>query len=197
MNRRHVPYVVGTIAAATLVVGVALAWSNAPGIDDGRPILVVGDSYAVGIAAALRRLYPGRAITSVAKGGVAAYYMQPVQETDGWVIVSAGTNDAAGGASPSEIADRVARVFGPYASCSPKRGAIAYIEPHTKMGGQLGSRVALVRDELERRGIDRMRCLAVIPMRPEPSPVDRIHFDPAGYETIAKDAIAGLAKLGA
>lgn len=196
MNRRHLPYVAAGVGAVLLVGAIALASSSSSARDDGRPILVVGDSYAVGIAAALKRLYPGRSISSVAKGGVAAYYMQPVQETDGWVIVSAGTNDAAGGASIPEIADRVVKVFGPYASCSPARGGIAYIEPHSGMGGRTGERVALLRAELERRGIDRMRCLAVVPIRPKPIALDNTHFDPQGYETIARDAVQALAELG-
>lgn len=195
MNR-HLPYLVAGVAAIAVVGGIALA-SSSSAKDDGRPIHVVGDSYAVGLAAALKRMYPGRTITSSAKGGVAAYYMKPIQETDGWVIVSAGTNDAAGGASIPEIADRVVRVFGPYATCAPARGAVAYIEPHSGMGGRIGDRVAQLRAELERRGIDRTRCIAVVPIRPKPAIIDNTHFDPQGYETIAGDAVQALAKLGA
>lgn len=198
MNRRQLarygPWIAAGVAGS-VGLAVLLARSSSAGVDDGRPILVVGDSYAVGIAAALRRMYPGRSITSTAKGGIGAYYMQPIQETDGFVIVSAGTNDAAGSATPSQIADRVYKVFGPYATCAPRRGRVAYIEPHSKMGGQLGDRVAQLRAELVSRGIDRMSCLAVVPMTPTPSPVDHIHFTPQGYETIAGDAIKALASL--
>jgi hypothetical protein len=196
VNSKHVPWIVAGVLGAVVVGGLVLASSSSSsGVDDGRPILVVGDSYAVGLAAALRRMFPGRSISSVAKGGQGAYYMTPIQETDGWVIVSAGTNDAAGAASPSDIADRVLRVLGPYADCSARRGGVAYIEPHSKMGGKLGERVAMVRAELVSRGLDRASCLAVVPIRPAPSPVDNIHFSPEGYETIAGDAVKALASL--
>ena len=195
MKPQHVSWIVAGVLGAVVVGGLVLA-SSSSSVDDGRPILVVGDSYAVGLAAALRRMFPGRSISSVAKGGQGAYYMTPIQETDGWVIVSAGTNDAAGSASPSDIADRVLRVLGPYADCSASRGGVAYIEPHSKMGGKLGERVAMVRAELVSRGFGRAAdCLAVVPIRPSPSPVDRIHFTPEGYEQIAADAIAALASL--
>ena len=53
---------VAGVAGVALVGGlVLLARSSSAGVDDGRPIHVAGDSYAVGIADALRKQHPKRA----------------------------------------------------------------------------------------------------------------------------------------
>jgi hypothetical protein len=176
--------------------------------DDGRPIVVVGDSYAVGVSAALRRQHPARTITSLAKGGVAAAAMAPAPEGDHYVIVSAGTNDAAGSAQPEKIAERIRAVLGPYGTCTATRGSLVYLAPHSRMGGLTGNRVELVRTELERLELLPSRYTGDLLRRPcrlasvdelgaAPLAADGIHLTPAGYEQVAAAALAAAVQAGA
>ena len=121
--------------------------------------------------------------------------MPPLKESDDWQILSAGTNDAAGVAPPSDIASRIMKVLGPYGNGTAKRGGVAYIVPHSKMGGALGQRVTETMGELaimlDQADPDR---LAFVSMQVEPGP-DKIHPTPQGYGTLARDAVDALSKL--
>lgn len=153
--------------------------------DDGRPILVVGDSFAVGVAAALRRLYPGRDVRTRAAVGRPATAMQALEQGPYFVILSAGSNDAAGSAPVPAIRDAILKVMGPYAPSHPD---MAYLMPHDRMGGYMGERIRQLRGMLKEAGVG--PSAVELPL-PEAS--DHIHFSPKGYENIARHAMLVLA----
>jgi hypothetical protein len=197
-------------AGALLLLAGALAAEHAKvsdlPTDDGRPILVEGDSFAVGIAQALKQRFPTRNIdTTYAKTGQQALRMPALTDRDVFHIVSAGTNDAVDSRlTAGDVATRVLGVLGPYADGTAKTGYAALVLPHGKMGGTLGERADAVRAEIKKRvaQADLLRVngmfpsrLALVEIRPQPASGDRIHFDGAGYDTIAQDALFAIAAL--
>lgn len=165
-----------------------------------KPIVVIGDSFAVGIAAQLHKLYPGRSITSYAKVGAPSVTMKHATDDDVLYIVSAGTNDAAAHEPDEAMVENIWSVLGPYASGSAKKGKLYYFLPHYKMGGLLGARC---------EKLDRLLVPAIgvegLALQPNarfdfdvidnvwpPEAADGIHFSPAGYEAQAREAMRFL-----
>lgn len=182
----------GVLLAALAVASSSSSSASSGGIaDDGRPIIVIGDSYAVGIAAALRSLYPGRSIMSLAVGGTSSSSMHVAPDEHVFVIVSAGTNDVGVQPATERTVANILRVLGPYARGEADKGKLFYVLPHIKMGGGLGARVEGLLELLAPRlhASDRFRFG---PIRPAPAASDHIHFDMDGYRTIASDAMQAL-----
>lgn len=195
-DKRFLWVLLGTAGLGLLLasVGEAARSSEFPS-DDGRPISVEGDSFAIGIAQALRQKYPGRNIDSArAKVGLPALRMPSLKDRPVFHILSAGTNDLAGDAGAADVASRIVGVLGPYADGSATSGYAALVLPHSGMGGRLGERARLLREELKKR-LPPSKRLALVEIGAEPAAADRIHFDPAGYAQIATDAMQALSWL--
>jgi hypothetical protein len=193
------------LVASVALMGLAFATSSASGqggvwADDDRPIHVEGDSYAAGIAQALRQKYPGRNIDSThASVGRASPAMGKLFDADVFHILSAGTNDAASQAfDAATVASSIERVLGPYASQagggSATKGFAVLVLPHSKMGGELGEKTALLRQMLMAR-IKPWKRLALVSIAPNPAAKDGMHFDAEGYGRIAADAMEKLTAL--
>lgn len=180
--------------------GLAFVALRPSKVDDNRPIIVTGDSYGVGIAAALRRMYPGRQIEDRALGGRRAATMTTLKDDQVFHLVSAGTNDVATGEPAAETERSILKLLGPYGDGTAKQGAAWYLLPHAKMGGQLGARVTVLRNELD---LSRLRFrpslaltardrLVVHDPELEPAAGDKIHFSPEQYEELARIAMREL-----
>lgn len=184
----------GLVGLGVVAVG-ALALAAAPDeLDDGRPIIVVGDSYAVGLAAQLEKMFPGR-VESRAVGGTASFVMSPLTDRNAFWVVSAGTNDAAGSSSAEKIASSVLRVLGPYGSGTATQGAAFYLVPPGTIGAvNLHARVDAVRPALLDAIAPNDR-LAVGDTALVPAGPDHIHFSPDQYAAIAREAMRSLREL--
>lgn len=159
------------------------------------PIHVMGDSYAVGVAAALKKLYPGRKISVDAAVGRPASAMKPYNtgDSDMVLIVSAGTNDLAGSASIDSIVEKVWSLIrgGPIGVGEPN---IIYLMPSRQVGNKkLAERITLFEAELvgtylKTWSVDYVKL-------PPPNAPDGLHYQPHTYGEIGTQAI-NLADVG-
>ena len=145
---------------------------------------MIGDSYAVGVKSALKKLCPYSSIIGDPKVGQSSFTMPAADDIDVITIVSAGTNDAAGG---STNADAVLRVLGPYARGEARMGHLYYVVPHTMMDEPIRSRVQKLLDALLPRLQENERFHLI--RTPAPTAPDHTHFGPKGYEEIARQAL--------
>lgn len=165
-------------AAAVLLVLVG----TGGGAPYQGPVIVAGDSYAVGVAGALRRA--GRVVEDRAVGGTSTPQLPPTVARLP-VVLSIGTNDAAGSSSPESIARR-ARLW--LESTGAPQAVV--ILPHPRLPGALGERCRQVAAAMRREAWPKGTRL--VEHHETPKAQDKIHFTAEQYDKIAALALAKL-----
>ena len=164
--------------AAALLVLVA---AGSPDPYEG-PVTVAGDSYAVGLAQALRA--SGRVVDDRAVGGTSTPQL-PATVARLPVILSIGTNDAAGSASPESIARRARDWL-----ASTGATSAAVVLPHDRLPGALAARCRAVAAAMRRESWPAGTRL--VEHHETPAAPDRVHFTPEQYGRIAALAVSKL-----
>ena len=149
-------------------------------IDLGE-VWIVGDSYAVGIAAALRR--EGRRVRSDAKVGRTTLELAPLPAR--MQIVSIGTNDLAGTEPVDAIARRIlARLWAPLADQTTR--TVLVLPPETVRDARIAARARELRELLE-PSLDGLP-VRTLEVTQEPTAPDGLHFSPEAYGLIGFQA---------
>ncbi len=149
------------------------------------PIHVMGDSYAVGVGAAMKKLYPNRKVTVNAAVGrpasVMSFYPLP-DDHDATVVVSAGTNDLAGSADIETIIKKVLSLI----NDGDDARYVLLLPSLAVKNVSLAERIKDYRASLVPE-LDTINALYV--SLPAPNASDGLHYTPDVYEQIALSAI--------
>lgn len=166
------------VGAVALGLALVLGAARASGPPSPRPVTVRGDSYAVGMGAALRA--EGWPVAMDAKVGRSTRG-QVGTDPHGWQVVSIGTNDLAGFDSVENIGQRVLGIM-----AGGGRAAVLVMPTRARdarLRERMGALAAYVVPTLREWGVP------VLVHQLEPEAPDGLHYSPAQYRELALAAV--------